>query len=1182
MRLALPHRPSASAKAGLPGSHKGGVQQPQLSARQVPAQLALAVVAVRHVRVARRCDPKGILTEIQQRARSGRLDPGWCRACLWRLSKGRADPRAILALVEVLEGSLSRLPPRDLSSIALAAARLDTQAGQGLRQLAEDSVQLLTSAGNPQDVANAAWALGRLSCGKPLVWALLKRQAFGDFGPVDLAQSLWSCAALRLSDQPLLSALLGALVCAELQPLGLSSVAWSMAALEVVHPLLDQLVVCASDCDCGPREASNLLWAFAKLGVLVAPLALQLRPTALRGQELANVAWAFAQVADASSDATAALQQLTEESLPQIKSLTPQELSNLCWAAASCSVASGPLLEAASSVDLKQSTTQDLARLAWAFARSSDCFDAAPFLRVCAARVEPEAMQPKDFADLMWAFAKVQLREAALCLGSGPRLAPFCGASELANLASALVKLSLSETEGALLQQLCIEATKKMHDFKPVELANFSYAMARASVGQECFAHVAREAKSKINYFTAHDLAYVAWSFATVGVVDQVLFDQIAQRSLSKLSDFTLQGLADLVWSYSILSIPHADLFRALRAHFSAQLDGWAGETESRAKLLARADFFRRVLWALSFSRSLTAGMVKQAQRAFLRIGGALDSWSSGTCVWPLTSKASPESLEPVEPGVVLELPEVLVVQKPPGWRVDTGSLEDSDFEEAPSSQRLLSTFLQARFLRRHHPILADPTHNCGFLHRLDVPGSGLIVSATSYATFWDLQLQLVTGHVAREYIALSHGWGDPQRMAARITWDRFGESRPSQAGAGKAAVTSVKVLGQHVAPEAKAVSLMGFRIQTGRRHQIRAQSAHTGHPIVCDGKYTAAASFFGDLQWCPRNFLHRCRLAFLRGDVEVEVWVNVPWDLSSVLEALQDRGHSAAREQLLQGSSSSWAEWQSRELLIKDRHGNIAPYVSGGLKWQDGSMQSDLPMARLAELFNVNYFIVSQVNPQAMLLTGGGVGSQKGPIYRLAQFLRREIKQYLLSMLEFWRGAGARHPWLRPVGNTIIGLVVQEYEGDVTIYNGRGLLEMPTLLQNPSEETLRKYTIASEWETWWHIPEIQNACAIEFVMDEICKELLADLRASEADKSGLARTPSLISRVVPPETGLKRLPSFHQEALRKELLGPTKGHETLRAGRQKAQGLHRRGSGGRLSSMRSMADMALMTGIPN
>lgn len=29
-----------------------------------------------------------------------------------------------------------------------------------------------------------------------------------------------------------------------------------------------------------------------------------------------------------------------------------------------------------------------------------------------------------------------------------------------------------------------------------------------------------------------------------------------------------------------------------------------------------------------------------------------------------------------------------------------------------------------------------------------------------------------------------------------------------------------------------------------------------------------------------------------------------------------------------------------------------------------DGSVQSDLPMKRLAELFNVNHFIVSQVNP--------------------------------------------------------------------------------------------------------------------------------------------------------------------------------------------------------------------------
>ena len=45
-----------------------------------------------------------------------------------------------------------------------------------------------------------------------------------------------------------------------------------------------------------------------------------------------------------------------------------------------------------------------------------------------------------------------------------------------------------------------------------------------------------------------------------------------------------------------------------------------------------------------------------------------------------------------------------------------------------------------------------------------------------------------------------------------------------------------------------------------------------------------------------------------------------------------------------------------------------------------------------------------------------------------------------------------------------------------MTIFNGRGLLEMPKLLANPTEETLKRYTIASEWalrsrfETFFHV----------------------------------------------------------------------------------------------------------------
>jgi len=53
-------------------------------------------------------------------------------------------------------------------------------------------------------------------------------------------------------------------------------------------------------------------------------------------------------------------------------------------------------------------------------------------------------------------------------------------------------------------------------------------------------------------------------------------------------------------------------------------------------------------------------------------------------------------------------------------------------------------------------------------------------------------------------------------------------------------------------------------------------------------------------------------------------------------------------------------------ELMIKTDDGRIVSYHPSSTKQRyiDGSVGGDLPMKRLAELFNVNTFIVSQVNP--------------------------------------------------------------------------------------------------------------------------------------------------------------------------------------------------------------------------
>lgn len=65
---------------------------------------------------------------------------------------------------------------------------------------------------------------------------------------------------------------------------------------------------------------------------------------------------------------------------------------------------------------------------------------------------------------------------------------------------------------------------------------------------------------------------------------------------------------------------------------------------------------------------------------------------------------------------------------------------------------------------------------------------------------------------------------------------------------------------------------------------------------------------------------------------------------------------------------------FEAQELMAKDRGGNIVPYhppfhldPDKGVaprRWRDGSLEIDLPIKQLKELFNVNHYIVSQANP--------------------------------------------------------------------------------------------------------------------------------------------------------------------------------------------------------------------------
>ncbi|CAE6969760.1 unnamed protein product [Symbiodinium sp. KB8] len=97
------------------------------------------------------------------------------------------------------------------------------------------------------------------------------------------------------------------------------------------------------------------------------------------------------------------------------------------------------------------------------------------------------------------------------------------------------------------------------------------------------------------------------------------------------------------------------------------------------------------------------------------------------------------ETLAGPEPAL-LHMGSVVAVAKPAGWEVWGGH-----------HPRQLWQHLQAVEGLRHG-ILRDAEHGHGFVHRLDVPGSGLVLFACGYEAYYDLKLQLALGQLERRY----------------------------------------------------------------------------------------------------------------------------------------------------------------------------------------------------------------------------------------------------------------------------------------------------------------------------------------------------------------------------------------------------------------------------------------------
>ncbi|CAE8588868.1 unnamed protein product [Polarella glacialis] len=393
--------------------------------------------------------------------------------------------------------------------------------------------------------------------------------------------------------------------------------------------------------------------------------------------------------------------------------------------------------------------------------------------------------------------------------------------------------------------------------------------------GQEAKEQLAREALAELSeeegLRSPRAVATLLWSLASLGVSDAALLQAANEAVASRLSmgQCSTRDLSKLAWSLASLGSREPLVFEGIQRELSRRAEQLLLFAEGVSTAAAPASSQRVTefaMAALACAWACSCAGVPQSpslQQAILRAGRALSRAAGPAAVVPLVAiqrvwgdqSRNCEAL----PKVVLELSDRLVVYKPPGWQVDDGQ------DEAGTGRGWLSSFLHALLPARQWPILSDDSHFRGFLHRLDVPSSGLLLVAKSYEAYYDLRLQLDTGTLVRDYVVLCHGWMDPKRREVRAPVHWCTNGRPTASSvtmSGRNSRTFLKVLCFSLL-SGSALSLLAIRIATGRRHQIRLHTAHIGHPTVCDGKYSGPETYLSDHAWCPRNFLHRYRLAF-------------------------------------------------------------------------------------------------------------------------------------------------------------------------------------------------------------------------------------------------------------------------------------------------------------------------------
>jgi predicted acylesterase/phospholipase RssA len=177
--------------------------------------------------------------------------------------------------------------------------------------------------------------------------------------------------------------------------------------------------------------------------------------------------------------------------------------------------------------------------------------------------------------------------------------------------------------------------------------------------------------------------------------------------------------------------------------------------------------------------------------------------------------------------------------------------------------------------------------------------------------------------------------------------------------------------------------------------------------------------------------------------------------------------------------------------LMKKNHDKSLSPY-SFGQKWRDGSLRTDIPLKALNLHFNVNFSIVSQVNPHINLFFFSSRGAVGRPVtHRRGRgwrggFLGSATEQYLKLDLTKWLKV-LRHLELlpRPMGQDWSEIWLQRFSGTITIWPKSLISDFYRILSDPSPQTLARMLHIGQHSTFPNLKFIANRMKTERLIDE-------------------------------------------------------------------------------------------------